>query len=80
MCKYLKMMLFNSEKKRKENTFWTPPPEKRLRDTNDRDMATCISTCLYQQRVAWIFTRSILRKHKVSMEGPLPFNYYMKLK
>ena len=59
MCKFLKMMLFNSETK-KRKYFLDPPPKKRLRDTNGRDMATRTSVGLYQQRVTWIFTMSIL--------------------
>ena len=37
-----------------------PPPKKRLKDTNCRDMSTCTSVCLYNQPVTWIFTRSRL--------------------
>ena len=37
-----------------------PPPKKRLKDTNDRDMSTRTSVCLYHQAVACIFTRSRL--------------------
>ena len=37
-----------------------PPKKKRLRDTNGRNMAICISVCLYQQTVTRIFTRSRL--------------------
>ena len=33
-------------------------PSKRLKDTNNRDMSTCTSVCLYQQPVTWIFTGS----------------------
>ena len=53
------MMLCYS-KKGKLNTFWTPPPKKRLKDTNGRDMSTRTSVCLYNQPVTWIFTRSRL--------------------
>ena len=35
-----------------------PPPKKRLKDTNGRDMSTRTSVCLYNQPVTWIFTRS----------------------
>ena len=34
---------------------------KRLRDTNGRDMATHSSVCLYNEPVTWIFTRSRLK-------------------
>ena len=46
--------------KNKENKilFGHPPPPKRLKDTNSRDMSTCTKVCLYQQPVTWIFTRS----------------------
>ena len=37
-----------------------PPPKKRLKDTNGRDMSTCTSDCLFNQPVTWIFTRSRL--------------------
>ena len=37
-----------------------PPPKKRLKDTNSRDMSTRTSVCLYNQPVTWIFTRSRL--------------------
>ena len=39
-----------------------PPPKKRLKDTNDRDMPTRTSVCLYNQPVTWIFTRSRLSR------------------
>ena len=55
MCKYLKMMLFNSETKKIKYFLDTPPPKKRLRDTNGRYMATRTCVCLYQQCVTWIF-------------------------
>ena len=53
------MMLCYS-KTRKINTFGTPP--KRLMDTNDRDMSTCTSVCLYHKAVTGIFTRSRLSR------------------
>ena len=53
------MMLCYS-KIRKIKYFWEPP--KRLKDTNDRDMSTCTSVCLYHQAVTWIFTRSRLSR------------------
>ena len=37
-----------------------PPPKKRLKDTNGRDMSTRTSVCLYNQPVTWILTRSRL--------------------
>ena len=37
-----------------------PPPKKRLKDTNGRDMSTRTSVFLYNQPVTWIFTRSRL--------------------
>ena len=37
-----------------------PPPKKRLKDTNVRDLSTRTSVCLYNQPVTWIFTRSRL--------------------
>ena len=38
--------------------FLDPPPKKRFKDTNDHDMSTRTSVCLYHQAVTWIFTRS----------------------
>ena len=60
MCKYmyLKMMLFNSETNKRK--YFLDHPLKSLRDMNSHDMVTRTSVCLYQQRVTWIFTRSIL--------------------
>ena len=55
------MMLCYS-KIRKINNFWTPPPKKRLKDTNGRDMSTPTSVCLYNQPVTLIFTRSRLSR------------------
>ena len=59
MCKYLKMMLFNSETKKTK--YILDPPSKTHRDTNGRDMAT-----LYTHKYLSIpaacdldFTRSI---------------------
>ena len=37
-----------------------PPPKKRLKDTNGRDMSTRTSVFLYNQPVTWIFTSSRL--------------------
>ena len=42
--------------------FLDPPPPKRLKDTNGRNMATRTSVCLNQQPVTWIFTRSRLSR------------------
>ena len=53
------MMLCYS-KIRKIKYFLDPPPKKRLKDTNGRDMSTRTSVCLYNQPVTWIFTRSRL--------------------
>ena len=53
------MMLCYS-KTRKIKYFLDPPPKKRLKDTNCRDMSTCTGVCLYNQPVTWIFTRSRL--------------------
>ena len=44
------MMLCYS-KTRKIKYFLDPPTEKRLKDTNDRDMSTRTSVCIYQQPV-----------------------------
>ena len=43
-----------------KNYFLDPPPKKRLKDTNGRDMSTRTSVCLYNQPVTWIFTSSRL--------------------
>ena len=53
------MMLYYS-KTRKIKYFCPPPPKKRPKDTNGRDMSTRTSVCLYNQTVTWIFTRSRL--------------------
>ena len=45
---------------RKIKYFWTPPPPKRLKDANGRDISTRTIVCLYSQPVSWIFTRSRL--------------------
>ena len=55
------MMLCYS-KTRKIKYFLDPPPPKRLKDTNDRDVSTRTSVCLYHQTVTWIFTRSRLSR------------------
>ena len=54
------MKLFNFETKKIKYFLDPPPPKKSLRDKKCRDMAARTSVCLYQQRVTWIFTRSIL--------------------
>ena len=53
------MMLCYS-KTRNIKYFLDPPPKKRLKDTNGRDMSTPTSVFLYNQPVTWIFTRSRL--------------------
>ena len=53
------MMLCYS-KTRKIKYFLDPPPKKKLKDTNGRDMSTRTSVLLYNQPVTWIFTRSRL--------------------
>ena len=57
------MMLCYS-KTRKIKNFLDPPSKKRLKNTNDRDMSTRTSGCLYmyQECVTWIFTRSGLNR------------------
>ena len=40
--------------------YFLDPPPPRLSDMNGCNMATPTIVCLYQQRVIWIFTRSIL--------------------
>ena len=54
------MMLCYSKNKENKILFGPPPPKKRLKDTNGRDMSTRTSVCLYSQPVTWIFTRSRL--------------------
>ena len=43
--------------KKAQGFFWTPP-QKRLKDTNGRDMSTRTSVFQYNQAVTWMFTRS----------------------
>ena len=70
------MMLCYS-KTRKIKYFLDPPPQKkRLKDTNDRDMSTRTSDCLYHQAVTWIFTRSRLSR---LLSNPFIENYYLIL-
>ena len=52
------MMLFYSKIRKIKYFLDPPPPKKRLKDTNGRDMSTRTSVCLYNQTVTWIFTRS----------------------
>ena len=54
------MMLCYSKIRKIEYFLDPPPPPKRLKDTNGRDMSTHTSVCLYNQPVTWIFTRSRL--------------------
>ena len=51
------MMLCYSKTRKIKYFFKPPPPQKRLKDTNGRDMSTRTSVCLYNQPVTWIFTR-----------------------
>ena len=52
------MMLCYSKIRKK---IFAPPPPKRLKDTNGRDMSTRTSFFfLYNQPMTWIFTRSRL--------------------
>ena len=53
-------MFFNSETKRMKYFLEAPPPKKRGRDANGSDMVPSTCVCLYQQPVAWSFTRSRL--------------------
>ena len=48
-CKYLLMMLFYSETKKRKYSLGPPPPKKRHRDTIGRNMAALICVCLYDQ-------------------------------
>ena len=56
------MMLYCSNTRKIKYFLDPPPPKKRLKDTNDRDMSTRTSVCLYLQAVTWIFTRSRLSR------------------
>ena len=56
------MMLCYSKTRNIKYFFDPPPPKKRLKDTNDRDMSTRTSVCLYHQTVTWIFNRSRLSR------------------
>ena len=52
------MMLFYSKIRKVKYFLAPPPPKKRLKDTNGRDMSTRTSVFLYNQTVTWIFTKS----------------------
>ena len=54
------MMLCYSKIREIKQFLDPPPPKKRLKDTNGRDMSTRTSVCLYNQPKTWIFTRSRL--------------------
>ena len=56
------MMLCYSKTRKIKYFLDPPPPKKRLKDTNGRDLSTSASVCLYQQPVTWIFTRSRLSR------------------
>ena len=56
------MMLCYSKTRKIKYFLDPPPPKKRLKDTNDCDMSTRTSVCLYHQTVTWIFTRSRLSR------------------
>ena len=51
------MMLCYSKIRKIKYFLDPPPPKKRLRDTNGRDMSTHTNVCLYNQPVTCIFTR-----------------------
>ena len=51
----------------------SPPPPKRRRDTNGRDMAPSTCVFLYQQPVTWSFTRS--RLSDLAQSNPFIKNY-----
>ena len=54
------MMLCYSKTRKIKYFLDPPPPKKRLKDMNGRDMFTRTSVFLYNQPVTWIFTRSRL--------------------
>ena len=56
------MMLCYSKNKKIKYFLDPPPPKKRLKDMNSRDISTRTSVCLYQQPVTWIFTKSRLSR------------------
>ena len=64
------MMLCYS--KTRKIKYFLDPPKKRLKDTNDHDMSTCTSVCLYHQAVTWIFTRSRLSRLSDSYYKVIP--------
>ena len=56
----------------REIKYLLDPSPKRLKDTNGRDMSTCMSVCLYQQSVTWIFARSRLSRLRDSDYKVIP--------
>ena len=66
------MMLCYSKTRKIKYFLDPPPPIKRLKDTNGRDMSTHTSVCLYQQPVTWIFTRSGLSRLSDSDDKVIP--------
>ena len=54
------MLCYSKTRKIKYFLDLPPPPKKRLKDTNGRDMSTRISVFLYNQPMTWLFTRSRL--------------------
>ena len=54
------MMLYYSKTRKIKYFLDPPPPKKRLKDTNCRDMSTRTGVCLYNKSVTWVFTRSRL--------------------
>ena len=56
------MMLCYSKTRKIKKLFAPPPPKKRLKDTDGRDMSTRTTVCLYQQPVTWLITRSGLSR------------------
>ena len=69
------MILFYSETKKIKYFLDPPPPQKRRRDANGRDMATRTCVCLYQQPMTWIFTRS--RLSDSAQRNPFIKKYYL---
>ena len=53
--------------------FLDPPPKKRRRGMNGRDMAPITCVCLYQKPVTWSFTRS--RLSDSAQSNPFIQNY-----
>ena len=72
------MMLCYSKTKKIKYILPLPPPKKRLKDTNGRDMSTRTSVCLYQQPVTWILTGSRLSRLSDLHYKVMGFdNYYL---